>query len=65
MIDKKIQEIEQLAKKLEKEENFDQIVKDFSNAAVLIQKVLTGIKDTTGKITEIVDGVEKAFSEAE
>ena len=64
MIDKKIKEIEQLAKKLETSTNFDEVVKDFGAAATLIQKVLVDLKDASGKITEIIDGVEVAWTQS-
>jgi len=65
MIDKRVKEIEEIAKKLENEKNFDEVVKEFSNAAKLIQKVLGDLKDVDGTITEIIDGVEKAFNPTE
>jgi len=61
MIETQIKKIEEIAKKLDAGGNFDDMVKDFSEAAKLIQKAVTELKDADGKITEIIDGVEKAF----
>ena len=62
-MNKQINEIEAIAKKLEVEKDFDTMVRDFSHVAILIKDAMANLKSTAGKITEIIDGVEKLFDD--
>jgi len=60
-IDKKLDEIDGLCKKMEKEKNFDNLVADFTKGAEIIKDVLCELKDVEGKITQIIKEVDKVI----
>jgi len=62
-IDKQLNEIDLITKKMEKEKNFDALVADFAKGAELIKNVLCELKDVEGKITEIIKEVDQVIEQ--
>jgi len=57
-VDKKLAELEKLAKELENEKSFDKSVENFSKAAILVKEVLAQTEQAKGRVLEIVKDVE-------
>jgi len=58
--DKKMQELEALAKNLEKEKSFDKTIEQFTHVSKLVMELVTEITDKKGQVLEIIkttDGI--------
>ena len=63
-IDKKIQELETIAKIIESEKSFDKTMEHFTKAATLVKEIMEKTKNERGRITEIIKDVEGTFERA-
>ena len=59
MIDANLAELEKGTKALEAEKNFDKALEIFQKNAQLVAQLVKDVDEKKGKITEIIDGVEK------
>ena len=57
-VDKKMTELESLAKTLENEKSFDKSVEHFTKAAMLVKEIVTEVSEKKGKVLEIIKDVD-------
>ena len=57
-VDKKIAELEKLAKELEKEKSFDKTIENFAKAASLVKEVLVETESARGRVLEIIKDLD-------
>ncbi|MCL2755832.1 MAG: hypothetical protein FWE45_02155 [Firmicutes bacterium] len=57
-IDKKMAELEKIAKELEASTSFDKSTELFTRSANLVKEILTQTADTKGKVYEIIKDVD-------
>ncbi|MCL2846338.1 MAG: hypothetical protein FWE38_01480 [Firmicutes bacterium] len=60
-VDKKLAELEALAKQIEGEKSFDKTLDRFTKAATLVKDVLEGVGKERGRVTEIIRDIDGAI----
>lgn len=58
MVDKKMKDLEAVAKAVENGTSFDKVTKDFGEAAKLVKEILAETKETRGRVSEIIKDVD-------
>ena len=61
--DKKIEELEKLAKQIQTEKSFDKTMEIFTRAATLVGEIMQEATDAKGRIFEIIKDVDGVFKE--
>ena len=57
-VDKKVTELESLAKILENEKSFDKSMECFTKAAKLVKEIVVEVSESKGKVAEIIKDVD-------
>ena len=62
-VDKKIDELEKLAKQITDEKSFDKTMEIFTRSATLVKELAKETTEAKGKVTEIIKDVDGVFEE--
>ena len=57
-IDKKMAELEKIAKEMESGSSFDKTVENFTKASVLVKEILGETADKKGRVLEIIKDID-------